>query len=245
MKQQVNTRVCFLLVMVLSITNSFAQKYGLLSHESIQATSIIVSGGLSKLQGDIGGLNLEKPYMKESGYVASLGYRVEFPSRLGYMINLDYHQNKASDIDTHLNYRVLVFDTKVIKFEGRAEYNLIGGSFSRQRAPMSLFLFAGSGLAYSKPILNREYDYLRYYETLKTDIISPVAFAGVNYRFRLNSYLGIGLEYKFNFFFTDFVDGYHTVWSDSKDVSSDFKVSFSFFMPLNNTTANSCDCRWF
>jgi len=167
-------------------------------------------------------------------YNLSLGYRKLFPNNFGYRLELSYLNLTGKDNESLNNVRRYSFDTKALKASVMGEYSIIiGRRYYYRSTPTIIYGFLGVGylrtnanLNYNKAIpSDSTYTYKKIYNC-------PLIPFGIGYRYNFNNGFLMGVEFNYNFPFSDYVDGFkpRNSVSKSNDIFEGISITFSYLL---------------
>lgn len=158
----------------------------------------------------------------------SVGYRRKFDSNLGYKVALSFDNFTGNDIKSPRNYS---FQSNMLQLTVQAEYSINFESGCNCKTPNSIYGFVGTGVMGSKANLVRHgiQDDMSGYQ-YKTYDFAPVVSLGAGYLYHITNSLVLGAEYKMEYPFSDFIDGFKPPFpaSNTNDFIQGFSVSLSF-----------------
>ena len=211
-------------------TSAFGQRWKYYRHE------VSFGAGSANYFGDIGGspdasklLGLKDYRISETRFNAHVGWTYFYTKDFAVRGNLGYAILTASDAKSKLEYRGLSFNSNIIEFSGQAEYFILSeykrrhaaAVFNRRgmvnaTAKYGVYTFAGLGGVYMMPKVSGPVSGGHI-----TNGYSPVNMVfpvGIGARLSLAKRWSIGYEIGARFSTSDYIDGFHTIWSKSPDV---------------------------
>jgi hypothetical protein len=232
-----------LFTLILSGLNA-QRRNGLIGHRAETAGSLILSIGPNYCYAD--------PYNSKGffGPIAnqsiltnndiSLGFRQTFVDNSTFSV---FGQNVTNDLgykaafsfdnftgdDKIYPVRNYSFTSTVFQLTGQAEYSIHFGQTRRRNYPHTLYTFLGVGVLNSSAKLNLGTAARGDYQYATIDI-TPVIPYGIGYYFNFQRYYYIGAELKWEFTFSDKIDGFKPPYPDSKsnDVFQGFLLTFGY-----------------
>jgi hypothetical protein len=153
---------------------------------------------------------------------------LSFTSDFGYKAIFSYDNFTGDDKDYPI--RNFSFNSLALQLTGQGEYSV---HFTTRRYgryyPHTLYAFLGVGALYSNADLSRGTDGHAGY-LYKTNYIAPVIPYGIGYHYNFNTNYYIGAEIKWEYTFSDYIDGFKppVVVSKSNDVLLGFSLTFGY-----------------
>ncbi|MDA3953084.1 MAG: DUF6089 family protein [Bacteroidales bacterium] len=216
---------CLLLISTLG----FSQKWKLSRSEYTYGIGVVNYfgdiGGASKVDAS-GFSDLDLAYSRP---VLAVGYHYKMFERLAIKGNLTYANIHGSDVNSINEGRNNSFTTNMFELNGHIEYHItkemqmvsyskmsMRGKVNKFNVGVNLYVFAGVGGAYFKPkALDNLTSDSRFDDSKNLSLVFPV---GLGIKYPLSSTTYIGLELGGRLTTTDFIDGFNTETSTSKDV---------------------------
>lgn len=191
--------------------------------------------GISNYFGDIGGASkidasafsdLDLAYSRP---LLAVGYHYKVEERIAVNGNLTFANMHGSDANSFNELRDYSFTTNIYELSGKVEYHItketqirsyggksISGKILRFNKGVNLYVFAGIGGAYFKTtakdnLINEP----RFTDEKHLALVFPV---GIGAKYPLSSTTYIGLELGGRFTTSDYIDGFTTESSTSKDI---------------------------
>ena len=210
----------------------FSQKWKLSRSEYLYGIGIVNSFG------DIGGasnadassfVDLDIAYSRP---VLAIGYRYKLYERFAIKANLTYANIHGSDVKSINESRDFSFTTNMFELNGHIEYHItkethmvtynnmsMRGKLHKFNRGINLYVFAGIGGTYFKPkALDSFAEGPRSVEFVDNKNLALVFPIGLGFKYPLTSATYIGFELGGRFTTTDFIDGFSSESSNSKDV---------------------------
>jgi len=159
----------------------------------------------------------------------AVGYRYKLHERLAIKANLTYANIHGSDVNSKNESRNHTFSTNMFELNSHIEFHItkektvvsyktmsMRGKLRKFNVGLNIYIFAGAGVAYSKPKAkdNLIYDQ-RFNDGKNFGVVVPF---GVGVRYPLSTKASVGLELGRRFITSDYIDGFNTEFSQSKDV---------------------------
>ena len=171
------------------------------------------------------------PFINQSplqNWDISVGYKKKFHTNLGYKIGFSVDNFTGNDIPPTKNNRSYSFQSNLIQLTVQGEYSFYFETDCFCKDPNYLYGFAGTGVMASNANLNNSNQIFKSYKYKKNDI-APVVFLGIGYLYHISNKLAIGAEYKIEYPFSDYIDGFKPPLPDSKfnDLIQGFSVSLN------------------
>jgi len=228
-----------LLTLVLIPTMAFSQRWKLSRSEYSYGI------GISNYFGDIGGSvktdasGFADVDMSNSRPILAAGYRYKLHERIAVKANLTYANIHGSDVKSSNEARNNTFTANMFEFNGHVEFHItkektvvsyktmsMRGKLRRFNAGLNFYMFAGAGVAYFKPkakdnLVNDS----RFNDNKNFGLVVPF---GLGVRYPITTKSSIGLEFGRRFITSDYVDGFTTEFSESKDVYYFTVISVSY-----------------
>jgi len=230
-------------------------------------TTLTLSVGPAYLFGDPGVLeNKQGPLnfldyrILDTRLLYSLGLRHIFSNNVGIKATVFYGTFAGTDELSKFEERGYSFKSTIYEFAIQGEYILLGGPNSGFLSRHTLYLYAGAGVMYSKPELRystdkkytRNNDVTNYIlkthapgrdnDSVSLDVITPAFPFGFGYQYQLSNNISLGVEFGYQYFFSDFIDGLKTEKSTKKDVLA--SLSFSVSYKINKGNARGKQIQW-
>jgi len=241
-------RILFsVLLFTLILSGLHAQRRnGLIGHRAESSGSLIISMGPNYCYAD--------PYNSKGffGPIANqsiltnnditIGFRQTFVDNTGYTI---FGQNFTNDFGYKAGFsfdnftgddkiypdRDFSFKSTVLQLTGQAEYSVHFGKRYRRGYPNTIYGFLGVGGLYSKADLTKGSGGHSGYKYAPNGVdFTPVIPYGLGYHYNFNKIYYIGAEFKWEFTFSDQIDGFKPPYPDSKsnDVFQGFSITFGY-----------------
>ena len=184
----------------------------------------------------------ESPFTQDvfKNYNLSLGYRKLFPSNFGYRVELTYSNFTGNDSASLTQIRRYSFSTKVLKASVLAEYSIIiGPRYYYRSTPNSIYGFLGVGFLRTDANLNYDPNNPIVHYIYKPICYCPVIPFGGGYRHDFNNGFIMGIEFNYNFPFSDYIDGFKpptftsnkaSMVSKSNDVFGGISFTISYLL---------------
>jgi len=237
------------ILLILMSISAFGQRW------KLQRMQMNFGVGATNYFGDIGGTMSEDNLygLKDLDLVAArpfmnLGMGYKFFQPLDVRVNLTYGYLAGKDMNSKLEGRELSFYTSMFEPSLQVSYSIItfgqkkrgsGRLFSRRGmmnnfSKMDIYLFGGAGYLFYKPTVNST-------EALNDRIVihgntefnmasggSLIFPAGIGLYYVLNKEWDLGLEIGGRYTFTDFLDGFSSVYSKTNDLYyiTSFKLKY-------------------
>ena len=217
----------FAIALIFIASNSvLAQRYNL---------GFGVKLGVANYLGDIGGGNLERPFvmnmeLKDTRWSGGVFVRYRFHPLFGYQgsLNINRIQGKDSESENFARQgRNLSFRNDVYTFDNKLEYYPPQltmsdvGRRGRYRTDFKTYIFSGVGIGYHNPkaLYNGDWVKLRPLMTegvsySKVAVYIPI---GAGFYFTHRKQHRFGFEISYNLTFTDYLDDVSTVYIDHTD----------------------------
>lgn len=191
--------------------------------------------GISNYFGDIGGASkidassfsdLDISYSRP---LLAVGYHYKMEERLAVKGNLTFANMHGSDANSLNELRNYSFTTNIYELNGHIEYHItketqmrsygrmsMRGKVNKFNMGVNLYVFAGIGGAYFKTTaLDELINEPRFTDEKHLALVFPVGFGA---KYPLSSTTYIGLELGGRFTTSDYIDGFTTESSTSKDI---------------------------
>ena len=218
-----------LFYLMLISTSGFSQKWKLSRSEYIYGI------GISNYFGDIGGASkadasgiadLDLAYSRP---VLAVGYHYKMLERIAVKGNLTYANIHGSDVNSLNEARNNTFTANMFELNGHVEYHItkemqmvsynkmsMRGKVNKFNVGVNIYIFAGIGGAYFKPkAVDNLVNDSRFNDSKNLALVFPV---GLGLKYPLTSTTYIGLELGGRFTTTDYIDGFSSESSTSKDL---------------------------
>ncbi len=235
-----------LALIVASFPNLTAQ--GLIKKPSNH--NIFISAGATAYSGDIGGMNISVPGVKDweldnPRYSVSVGYRNKFSDRWAYKGLLSFLRVAATDkgIPRYESSRNFAFESNVFEAALHLEYSFLKGSFNRNNNDYSAYLFLGAGVMQTDVNFSGS---PRRIDTYKQSDLAPFFPVGIGYEIDFNR-ISLGLEIQGQYSLSDYVDGIDSA-SPSKfsDAIGLVNLTFAYNIQTRNggrRSGGGCKCN--
>ena len=207
----------------------FAQKW------KLSRSSYTYSIGVSSYFGDIGGASnadasaFADLELGNSRPVLAVGYYYKLYERIALKGNLSYANIHGSDANSLNEKRNLTFTSNMFELNGHIEYHILKemqmvsynkmsmrGKVNKFNVGVNLYVFAGIGGAYFNPKAKDNLEgNSRFVNNKNIAIVFPV---GLGIKYPLTSTTSIGLELGGRFTTSDYIDGFTSESSTSKDI---------------------------
>jgi hypothetical protein len=166
------------------------------------------------------------------GLAFNLEYKHYWEAGLAYNISLLYSTYKGNENDSRLGYRGYTFSSHVGELSGQIIFEPIS-YFSENTYPIDPYLIAGVGVVgayipswkFQSAVRPDDTDKLRH------NTIGGAFMGGFGIRFPITSKIDARLESMVHYSTTDYLDGYHPIFSKHSDVYivSLIKISYRLF----------------
>jgi len=180
-------------------------------------------GGWSKDENILGLKDIDFTQVRPSIYV---GFRYKLYEELALKLNITYGYLHGDDADNANSSRDFKFYTTLFEPSIQVEY-----AFIKEKEAMSYLMMKGRGMSQFHPSISA-YVFLglggAFFKVTKKENLqnveleyTPAALAfpvGVGLKFELNTNWSIGFDLGGRFTTTDYIDGYTSEYSESKDV---------------------------
>ena len=234
-----------LLIMLIFSGLQAQRRNGLIGHRSESDGSLILSIGPNYCYGD--------PYSSKGffGPIAnqsvlknmdiSIGFRQSFVDNsryvllgqnvtmdLGYKAGLSYDHFTGDDKNYPI--RNFSFNSTVFQLAGQGEYSIHIGKRYGRAYPHTIYGFLGVGALYCKADLLKGTDGGHIGYNYRSTDITPVIPYGFGYHYYFYNTYYIGAEVKWEYTFSDYIDGFKPPKNVSKspDVLQGFFVTFGY-----------------
>lgn len=205
--------------------------------------SIIITSGFSLPSFDIGGKLYEKQ-LHDLSPTVNFGFRYLLPNNFALKLFGEYTTYKDDDIGTKNDTRggggKYNFSNQIYRVGGRLEYNLFG-NVSDFESRHNVYAFGGGGYAYATSIVNGDPDKDHFKNTTPVNI--PLLLTGIGYQYRFSKNFGLGLDLNYEYYFSDYMEGFHTTWSKSNDVAYSAMLTVSYFFTKSYYHTKKCRCE--
>lgn len=223
------------------------RRNGLIGHRSESAGSLIISIGPNYCYADpFNSKGFWGPIANQSILTnndITIGFRQTFVDNTGYTI---FGQNFRNDFGYKAGFsfdnftgddkiypqRDYSFTSTVLQLTGQAEYSMHFAQSRRSRSfPHTVYGFLGVGVLNSYAKLYRGSDGHGGYQYPPNGMdITPVIPYGFGYNYNFMRYYYVGAEFKWEFTFSDKIDGFKPPYPDSKsnDVLQGFFLTFGY-----------------
>lgn len=200
--------------------------------------------GLTAMFGDLGGANSDAIYamdydIRSSRVAGNIGVRYKFREEIAMKISLMPGLLYGSDAFTSMQRRAgRELKTNTFFFETglQLEYSLIKEKLSTRYTFRNLrdfrlrnintYIFIGvSNVFFSPKITKAGVPYSTGMGYSKTTLAVPL---GVGFKYGINRRYAMGIEFGYRKTFSDFIDGYSSKWSKSKDLYVVFLINVSY-----------------
>ncbi len=171
------------------------------------------------------------PFYNQSplqNWEVSVGYKKKFHNNIGYKVGLSMDNFTGNDMPIPNASRSYSFQSNLIQLTVQGEYSIIFETDCFCKDPNYLYGFTGTGLMASNANLNTSNLIIGTYKYKKNDI-APVVFLGIGYLYHFSNKLAIGAEYKIEYPFSDYIDGFKPPFpiSTFNDLIQGFSVSLN------------------
>jgi hypothetical protein len=158
----------------------------------------------------------------------SIGFRQKFHTNLGYKVGLSVDNFTGKDITNRVR-GFYSFQSNLIQLTVQGEYSINFETDCYCKDPNYLYGFAGTGIMASNANLDTSKGYILSTYKYKKNDIAPVFFLGVGYLYHISNKLAIGADYKIEYPFSDFIDGFKPPFPTStfNDLMQGFSVSLN------------------
>lgn len=235
----------FLFVLIFSGLHA-QRRNGLIGHRTESEGSLILSFGPNYCYADpFNSKGFFGPIANQSILTnndISVGFRQTFTNNslyvfLGRNINIDFGYKAGFSFDNFTGddkiypQRNYSFSSTVLQLAGQAEYSVHFSQGRRRSYPHTVYGFLGLGVLNSYATLNRGTDGHGGYQYPPNGVdITPVIPYGFGYYYNFKRYYYVGAEFKWEFTFSDKIDGFKPPYPDSKsnDVLQGFFLTFGY-----------------
>jgi opacity protein-like surface antigen len=222
----------YIILLIILVPNTLdAQRWKLRRYEGLFGV------GFCNYFGDIGGSSTKENWfglkdisIKHTRPSVYVGARYKIRTNVAVRMNLMYGYIAGDDANSKNNDRGFSFSSRLFEPSIQAEYSLISEEQRRRSSAMfnkkgmmnnysqiNLYLYAGIGGVFFNPKVNDLMQLAAAYDPdhSKMGIVFPV---GIGLKYVISQQWSIGAELGVRFTTTDYLDGYHTKFSNANDL---------------------------
>ncbi|MBP1664148.1 MAG: hypothetical protein H6Q19_1288 [Bacteroidetes bacterium] len=202
--------------------------------------SIIITSGFSLPSFDIGGKLYEKQ-LHDLSPTVNFGFRYLLPKNFALKLFGEYTYYKDDDdYKRGLGNSQYSFSNQIYRGGGRLEYHILG-NVTDYEARHNAYVFGGGGIAHAESEVVGIPDANHAINT--TPVTTPLLLAGIGYQYRFARNFALGLDLSYEYYFSDYIEGFHTNWSKSNDVAYGAMLTVSYFFSRNYFHTKKCRCE--
>ena len=206
---------------------------------SVGDKSLIITSGFSLPSFDIGGKLYEKQ-PKDLSPTVNFGFRYLLPANFGIKLFGEYTKYKDDDdYKRGLGNSQYSFSNQIYRGGGRLEYHILG-NVTDYEARHNVYVFGGGGIVHAESEVVGMADINHVINT--TPVTTPLLLTGIGYQYRLSRNFAVGLDLSYEYYFSDYVEGFTTSWSKSNDVGYGAMFTFSYYFTRIYFQTKKCRC---
>lgn len=235
-------KIILYILLTIWISSAFGQSGESDYKFSIGDKSLIITSGFSLPSFDIGGKLWEKQPGDLSPTV-NFGFRYLLPANFGIKLFGEFttyaDDDKGTKNDTRGGGGKYKFSNQIYRGGARLEYHILG-NVTDWEARHNVYVFGGGGVAYATSTVVGDPDKDHFVNT--TPVTTPLLLTGIGYQYRLSRNFAVGLDLNYEYYFSDYVEGFHTSWSKSNDVGYGAMFTFSYYFTRIYFQTKKCRC---
>ena len=235
-------KIILYILLTIWISSAFGQSGESDYKFSIGDKSLIITSGFSLPSFDIGGKLWEKQPGDLSPTV-NFGFRYLLPANFGIKLFGEFttyaDDDKGTKNDTRGGGGKYKFSNQIYRGGARLEYHILG-NVTDWEARHNVYVFGGGGVAYATSTVKGDPDKDHFVNT--TPVTTPLLLTGIGYQYRLSRNFAVGLDLSYEYYFSDYVEGFTTSWSKSNDVGYGAMFTFSYYFTRIYFQTKKCRC---
>ena len=235
-------KIILYILLTIWISSAFGQSGESDYKFSIGDKSLIITSGFSLPSFDIGGKLWEKQPGDLSPTV-NFGFRYLLPANFGIKLFGEFTTYADDDKGTKNHTRggggKYKFSNQIYRGGARLEYHILG-NVTDWEARHNVYVFGGGGVAYATSTVKEDSDKDHFVNT--TPVTTPLLLTGIGYQYRLSRNFAVGLDLSYEYYFSDYVEGFTTSWSKSNDVGYGAMFTFSYYFTRIYFQTKKCRC---
>jgi len=235
-------KIILYILLTIWISSAFGQSGESDYKFSIGDKSLIITSGFSLPSFDIGGKLWEKQPGDLSPTV-NFGFRYLLPANFGIKLFGEFTTYADDDKGTKNHTRggggKYKFSNQIYRGGARLEYHILG-NVTDWEARHNVYVFGGGGVAYATSTVVGDPDKDHFVDT--KPVTTPLLLTGIGYQYRLSRNFAVGLDLSYEYYFSDYVEGFTTSWSKSNDVGYGAMFTFSYYFTRIYFQTKKCRC---
>jgi hypothetical protein len=235
-------KIILYILLTIWISSAFGQSGESDYKFSIGDKSLIITSGFSLPSFDIGGKLWEKQPGDLSPTV-NFGFRYLLPANFGIKLFGEFttyaDDDKGTKNDTRGGGGKYKFSNQIYRGGARLEYHILG-NVTDWEARHNVYVFGGGGVAYATSTVVGDPDKDHFVDT--KPVTTPLLLTGIGYQYRLSRNFAVGLDLSYEYYFSDYVEGFTTSWSKSNDVGYGAMFTFSYYFTRIYFQTKKCRC---
>ena len=235
-------KIILYILLTIWISSAFGQSGESDYKFSIGDKSLIITSGFSLPSFDIGGKLWEKQPGDLSPTV-NFGFRYLLPANFGIKLFGEFTTYADDDKGTKNHTRggggKYKFSNQIYRGGARLEYHILG-NVTDWEARHNVYVFGGGGVAYATSTVVGDPD--KDHDVNTKPVTTPLLLTGIGYQYRLSRNFAVGLDLNYEYYFSDYVEGFHTSWSKSNDVGYGAMFTFSYYFTRIYFQTKKCRC---